>query len=88
MTAQTVRADANAAGIPFGNMALLGLRHPTPPAPVRLQLASVSPLTAPEAVQTICDAAQAGQEPRQDAYACVLRILALAGSGVDGEHYL
>jgi N-acetylglucosaminyldiphosphoundecaprenol N-acetyl-beta-D-mannosaminyltransferase len=62
MTAQTVPAGqdtARTAEIPFGNMSLLGLRPATPP--VRLQLAAVSPMTAPEATEAICNAAQAGR---------------------------
>ena len=62
MTTQTVRAaDHDTAGIPFGNMALLGLHRPTAPPPVRLRLATVSPLTATEATDAICNAAQAGR---------------------------
>src|SRR3954451_4792727 len=62
MTTQTVRAAGHdTASIPFGNMALLGLQRPTVPPPVRLQLATVSPLTATEATDAVCNAAQAGR---------------------------
>lgn len=60
-TTQAVRTDSDTADISFGNLALLGLRPSSPPPPVRLRLATVSPLTPAEATDAICNAAQAGR---------------------------